>query len=1401
MQHTDLIDLLEHVGKDPSRLIFEDELTGIHNRRFFLSYLEHRIRWERDDDFPLSLLMIDLDHFKEINDTHGHETGDQALLWMATLLREVGGEHALPIRYGGDEFILLLPKAGTDASREMADRLLQRTKDRPFRLRDADVSVPISLSIGFATAPQDASSSKELFQAADTALFHAKHAGKNQAAAFSEVDPATVFPKTALYRLKATGIAGRDEEMAVVSDTLESLTRGQSEFLLVEAAPGMGKTTFLEAVRRNLVGDDTFCVARASGDSQEGYRPYYLSTGILLALFNQREDRGAALVEELTGEEIDNLGYILPQLGAGEGRPIPDDTGRRRAIFSTLARVLPRAADYRPLVLLIDDLQFADEATLLLLGVLMQSPDISVLICGTSVETLRLSGEEEAPPLERFCAARREDLAIRRVKLKPLTVGGISEYLKAVFPRLRTPDSFEDDLADITQGNPLFLGEIIRKLVHDGKVSLVGQEWVIEPLEDGYLPRSLEEIVKQKIAALDEQERSLLEHASTLGEGVSLSLLAGASELDENRVLEFLDRAETLGLVSLDFQVNDEVMRFLGKRVLDITYGNIDSSRRQELHRQIGDYQENLYQQRLLPSASLLAYHFRRSANQEKARRYEQIQTRFSDNVFDPNEAAVYTEELVEVETEAERRLTPDSVPRVPYVLRTFMSAVRNIQLYPPESRTIADALRDVHDAVDIILEKNDELHLSHAQRALLANGQRLEVSRYSMLAKSFIGLLTRAELQGIIFRRGVTREEIRALLMALGKLKFGAIEQGYWRSFAEQHALEHIELRQVRYSRLRRKKARATIRQPVIEEEELGPEELAEIPRILRHLQGTAQNARLYPLESNQVSRSVDQLYDALMNVLGHQPALTLARADRLLLVNGSRIDTTGFAPLAVAVVDLMESVGLSSLTFSAGLPKGELLSVVGALHDPPDTGYEADFWDSLVREKGLDYIAFNQRQYAAGVVQTMLSAIEVEVEEEPVEDDAAARLAAQMVEEPEDALRDALPRFGKELLVKGEHGLLERLLKQLFGDFQRDDPADRELTVLACRALLDGLILGLQHKFTELAAQPLLRALAEENEPRVLQELAAVLYAMSGSCLYFADYQTASRILMELKERQEGLERSSDGRGGLARLLDRRLDPTALELLKDDLSSGRADRQERAAQVFGSLGRSSIPLLIQVIKDEKDFRVRQVAASLLAEHGQEAARGIKRAVATEVTVEQRFRILEVIDTVTRDLRDELIYSFGDSSAKIRRAAFRLFERLHQDDLIDTILPLARDQDASVAKGAIRSIAHLRSATAVEELGKILDETEEPKVAIACCQALGEIGSPAGIDVLGRVLGKRSPPFFRRRWDDQVRATAAMALRQIEDPEAERVLSRYAKDRAVRVRQLARPAPSEPSA
>ena len=105
----DLLFFLQHVGEDPARLIFEDELTRIYNRRFLKNYCQHKIDWDSLDTEPVSLLMLDVDHFKQINDSHGHDIGDQALVWVAGLLTKVAGENGLAIRYAGDEFMILLP--------------------------------------------------------------------------------------------------------------------------------------------------------------------------------------------------------------------------------------------------------------------------------------------------------------------------------------------------------------------------------------------------------------------------------------------------------------------------------------------------------------------------------------------------------------------------------------------------------------------------------------------------------------------------------------------------------------------------------------------------------------------------------------------------------------------------------------------------------------------------------------------------------------------------------------------------------------------------------------------------------------------------------------------------------------------------------------------------------------------------------------------------------------------------------------------------------------------------------------------------------------------------------------------------------------------------------------------
>jgi predicted ATPase len=426
----------------------------------------------------------------------------------------------------------------------------------------------------------------------------------------------------ALRRLNFSGVVSRDAQLQVVSEALAAIAERKSQWLVFEGGPGSGKSAMLRTIRKNLEVDASLRLVNTAGVHQEEFRPYYLLTNVFIALLSDSELDSAGALAGLTPEQSAHLSILLPQLG--DTTVEETEATRREGIFNTAATLTAS----KPLALLIDDLQFADESTLYLLRGLMRRPDLTVLVCGNVMEVVDLADGTDELPLKCFRARYGRELEINSVPLRPLESSDIATHLNTIFPGLNAPDALVSQLVSTTQGNPLFLSEVIRKLVLDQKVSLAGQAWAIRPVEDSYLPRSLEEIVAQKIAAPDESGRELLAHASTLGEKVPVSILTGASERSEQNVLAFLDRVEDLDLLQQDFQLNDENMHFLGKRVMEICYGQIGEDRRQQLHERTGAYQEEFNEDGLWPAASLLAYHFKRSARSAPSAPFSSIQPR-----------------------------------------------------------------------------------------------------------------------------------------------------------------------------------------------------------------------------------------------------------------------------------------------------------------------------------------------------------------------------------------------------------------------------------------------------------------------------------------------------------------------------------------------------------------------------------------------------------------------------------------------------------------------------------------------------------------------------------------------------------------------------------------------------
>jgi diguanylate cyclase (GGDEF)-like protein len=160
-----------------------DPLTGLYTRRFFGPALTVEVTRAGRTRVPLGLLLLDVDHFKQINDVHGHPAGDTVLQVVATRLTALCRSGDIVARYGGEEFAVLMPGAGPDRLAELAE-LVRRSMSEPM-VAGTDGPVGVTVSIGTATVPADAQSPEEVVRLADAALYEAKRGGRNRVVAAS----------------------------------------------------------------------------------------------------------------------------------------------------------------------------------------------------------------------------------------------------------------------------------------------------------------------------------------------------------------------------------------------------------------------------------------------------------------------------------------------------------------------------------------------------------------------------------------------------------------------------------------------------------------------------------------------------------------------------------------------------------------------------------------------------------------------------------------------------------------------------------------------------------------------------------------------------------------------------------------------------------------------------------------------------------------------------------------------------------------------------------------------------------------------------------------------------------------------------------------------------------------
>jgi len=160
-----------------------DGLTGLHNRRYLDSHLQTLFDRAVSRHRPLSVMITDLDRFKSINDSHGHDGGDDVLREFARRLRKNVRGIDLACRFGGEEFVVVMPDTDGQVAERGAERIRSEIEKAPFAIGRDDQTIAVTVSVGVSSLSRGVDSVAELMKRADLALYEAKNGGRNRVVA------------------------------------------------------------------------------------------------------------------------------------------------------------------------------------------------------------------------------------------------------------------------------------------------------------------------------------------------------------------------------------------------------------------------------------------------------------------------------------------------------------------------------------------------------------------------------------------------------------------------------------------------------------------------------------------------------------------------------------------------------------------------------------------------------------------------------------------------------------------------------------------------------------------------------------------------------------------------------------------------------------------------------------------------------------------------------------------------------------------------------------------------------------------------------------------------------------------------------------------------------------------
>ncbi|MFW6047919.1 MAG: tetratricopeptide repeat protein [Candidatus Natronoplasma sp.] len=383
---------------------------------------------------------------------------------------------------------------------------------------------------------------------------------------------------------------GRKEELKLLSDMLDETKKGNCSTLLIKGNAGVGKTRLVNVFKQSVLTDDhRFLNGKGHYDSSEPYIPFRE------AFEDLNNQNGVDLLR------FENIGEEDWKRGDEEKKE-----SRRNLMFSETTKKIKSFVNDKPTVIFIDDLQWADKASLMLFHYL----------------TKKL----ENVPIFFICAFRPEDVAqddflsevLRRMnrenifnelELKPLNRKGTKEIIQSELGKIDVPDDIVQIIHKTSEGNPLFSKELVKEMLENGTIDIKRNKYPSET-ENIDLPSVVNDIIESRINRLNQKNLKILQVGSVIGEEIPYPLLKSIIGMKNIDLLEYIYILTELGIWRSD--LDDNVLYFSHGLIHLVVYESIPEPIKKDLHKEVAKSIEELFEDKVEKYYSDIAYHYER---------------------------------------------------------------------------------------------------------------------------------------------------------------------------------------------------------------------------------------------------------------------------------------------------------------------------------------------------------------------------------------------------------------------------------------------------------------------------------------------------------------------------------------------------------------------------------------------------------------------------------------------------------------------------------------------------------------------------------------------------------------------------------------------------------------------